>query len=119
VLKCVEDASLFTCPCTNCRKGIRTETSIVAETAQCYSTHQICVLIGYGAHAICPYLAFETCRQWRQSNRYWPPSTSWYHIVPLHAKFKTRICSKISRGLPDREPTSFVLAASLMEPCDS
>ena len=23
----------------------------------------------YGAHAVCPYLAFETCRQWRNSTR--------------------------------------------------
>ena len=54
----------------SCRKGLRTATSIVAETAQCFSTHQVAVLIGYGAHAICPYLALETCRQWRMSNRY-------------------------------------------------
>jgi hypothetical protein len=27
------------------------------------------VLIGYGAHAICPYLAYETARQWRTSSR--------------------------------------------------
>lgn len=27
------------------------------------------MLIGYGAHAICPYLAYETCRQWRTSSR--------------------------------------------------
>lgn len=52
-----------------CRKGLRTETSIVAETAQCFSTHHIALLVGYGAHAISPYLAFETCRQWRASSR--------------------------------------------------
>ena len=52
-----------------CRKGLRTETSIVAETAQCYSTHHMSLLIGYGAHAVCPYLALETCRQWRLSSR--------------------------------------------------
>lgn len=27
------------------------------------------MLVGYGAHAVCPYLAFETCRQWRASPR--------------------------------------------------
>lgn len=27
------------------------------------------MLIGYGAHAICPYLAYETARQWRLSSR--------------------------------------------------
>ena len=27
------------------------------------------MLVGYGAHAVCPYLAFESCRQWRASPR--------------------------------------------------
>lgn len=27
------------------------------------------MLIGYGAHALCPYLAYETARQWRLSSR--------------------------------------------------
>jgi glutamate synthase (ferredoxin) len=49
--------------------GRRSDTSIVAETAQCFSTHHVAVLVGYGAHAVCPYLAFETCRQWRGSKR--------------------------------------------------
>ena len=52
-----------------CRTGLRTETSIIAETAQAFSTHHIAVLVGYGAHAVVPYLAFETCRQWRASPR--------------------------------------------------
>ena len=51
------------------RRGLRTETSIVAETAQCFSTHHVALLVGYGAHAVSPYLAFETCRQWRASSR--------------------------------------------------
>lgn len=48
---------------------LRVETSIVVETAQCFNTHHLAVLIGYGAHAVCPYLAFESCRQWRMSPR--------------------------------------------------
>ena len=52
------------------RTGLRTETSIVAETAQCFSTHQLAVMVGYGAHAVCPYLAFETARQWRVASRW-------------------------------------------------
>lgn len=51
------------------RAGLRTETSLVVETAQCFSTHHIAMLVGYGAHAVCPYLAFESCRQWRSSAR--------------------------------------------------
>ncbi|MFS7907211.1 putative glutamate synthase (ferredoxin) [Helianthus anomalus] len=43
--------------------------SIVADTAQCFSTHHFATLIGYGASAVCPYLAFETCRQWCLSKK--------------------------------------------------
>ena len=51
------------------RAGLRTETSIAVETAQCFSTHHVAMLVGYGAHAVCPYLALESCRQWRASPR--------------------------------------------------
>ncbi|XP_011027226.1 PREDICTED: ferredoxin-dependent glutamate synthase, chloroplastic isoform X1 [Populus euphratica] len=51
------------------QNGLRMSTSIVADTAQCFSTHHFACLIGYGASAICPYLALETCRQWRLSKR--------------------------------------------------
>lgn len=51
------------------KAGLRTETSIVVETAQCFSTHHAAVLVGYGAHAVCPWLALESCRQWRMSSR--------------------------------------------------
>ena len=47
-----------------CAEGIRMKASIVVETAQCWSTHHFACLIGYGASAICPYLAFETTRHW-------------------------------------------------------
>ncbi len=46
------------------RAGLRLQTSLVVETAQCWSTHHFAGLIGYGASAICPYLAYETVRQW-------------------------------------------------------
>jgi glutamate synthase (ferredoxin) len=51
------------------QEGLRTQASIVADTAQCFSTHHFAVLIGYGASAICPYGALETCRQWASSDR--------------------------------------------------
>ena len=34
------------------------------DTAQCWSTHHFACAIGYGASAVCPYLALETVRQW-------------------------------------------------------
>ena len=64
----------------SCRTGLRTETSIVAETSQAFSTHHIAVLVGYGAHAVVPYLAFETCRQWRSSPRWACPYKSRYKV---------------------------------------
>lgn len=45
------------------KENLRSKTSIVVNTAQCWSTHHYAVLIGYGASAICPYMAYETIRQ--------------------------------------------------------
>ena len=46
------------------KKNLRHKASILVETAQCWSTHHFACLIGYGATAICPYLALETTRHW-------------------------------------------------------
>lgn len=42
------------------RQGTRTKTSIVLETGEARELHHFAVLIGYGANAINPYLAFES-----------------------------------------------------------
>ncbi len=42
------------------RQGTRTKVSIVLETGEPREMHHFAVLIGYGANAINPYLAFET-----------------------------------------------------------
>jgi glutamate synthase (NADPH) large chain len=42
------------------RTGLRTSTSLVVETAEAREVHHFALLIGYGASAINPYLAFET-----------------------------------------------------------
>ncbi|MEM8828240.1 MAG: glutamate synthase large subunit [Cyanobacteria bacterium P01_G01_bin.19] len=46
------------------RQGLRLRTSLIADTAQCWSTHHYACLIGYGASAVCPYLTLESVRQW-------------------------------------------------------
>ena len=51
------------------RQGLRMKTSLVVDTAQCWSTHHFACLIGYGASAVCPYLALETVRQWWSDNK--------------------------------------------------
>ncbi len=42
------------------RLGIRTQASLVIETAEAREPHHFCCLLGYGAGAINPYLALET-----------------------------------------------------------
>ena len=42
------------------REGIRTQCGLVIETGEARETHHFCLLIGYGAGAINPYVAFET-----------------------------------------------------------
>ncbi|HQH25973.1 MAG TPA: glutamate synthase large subunit, partial [Oligoflexia bacterium] len=42
------------------RDGIRTLCSLVIETGEAHEAHHFCLLIGYGAGAVNPYLVFET-----------------------------------------------------------
>lgn len=41
------------------RKGLRTEVGLVMETGEARRVHDFCLLAGYGAEAINPYLAFD------------------------------------------------------------
>ena len=47
------------------RQGLRMQTGLVVETGEAREVHHFCVLAGYGAEAINPYLAFETLEQLR------------------------------------------------------
>jgi hypothetical protein len=49
-------------------EGIRTQCSIIIETGEAREAHHFCVLIGYGASAINPYLAFETLADLHRQN---------------------------------------------------
>jgi glutamate synthase (NADPH) large chain len=49
------------------RQGLRMQTGLVIETGEAREVHHFCVLAGYGAEAINPYLAFETLEQIRSS----------------------------------------------------
>ena len=46
----------------------RMKTSIIVETGEARDTHQMACLIGFGATAVSPYLAFETVRNLIQNN---------------------------------------------------
>jgi glutamate synthase (NADPH/NADH) large chain len=47
------------------RQGLRMQTGLVIETGEAREVHHFCVLAGYGAEAVNPYLAFETLEQLR------------------------------------------------------
>lgn len=82
--------SICPCVCLSYPTGLRSDTSIVVETAQAFSTHHAAMLIGYGAHALCPYLAYETARQWRLSSRTQSLVKSgkvWHSLDPAVFKF--------------------------------
>lgn len=42
------------------REGLRTSTGLVVDTGSARETHHFALLAGYGAEAVCPWLAFET-----------------------------------------------------------
>ncbi len=42
------------------RKGLRTSTGLVVDTGSAREVHHFALLAGYGAEAVCPWLAFET-----------------------------------------------------------
>ena len=50
------------------RRGLRTSTGLVVETGEAREVHHFCVLAGYGAEAVNPYLAFELLEQIRTEN---------------------------------------------------
>ncbi len=49
------------------RQGLRMQTGLVIETGEAREVHHFCVLAGYGAEAINPYLAFETLEAMRDA----------------------------------------------------
>eukprot|EP00158_Paraphelidium_tribonemae_P009771 Partr_v1_DN28960_c0_g1_i1_m24917 putative glutamate synthase len=46
----------------------RTKISLVVETAEAREVHHMCVLLGYGADAVCPYLVLEVIQKLQNEN---------------------------------------------------
>jgi len=57
------------------REGSRTQAGLVIETGEAREAHHFCLLIGYGAGAVNPYLAFETLADMHKDNLF-PPALS-------------------------------------------
>lgn len=50
-------------------EGLRMDTGILVETGSAWSTHHYACLVGYGANAVHPYMAFETVKQWHEADK--------------------------------------------------
>ena len=51
------------------REGIRLQTGLVIETAEAREVHHFALLIGFGAAAVCPWLALDSVRELARSGR--------------------------------------------------
>jgi glutamate synthase domain-containing protein 2/glutamate synthase domain-containing protein 3 len=51
------------------QEGLRTQTSIICETDDARETHTFACLLGYGADALCPRLAFESIAELADAGR--------------------------------------------------
>jgi len=65
------------------RKGLRTSVGLVVETGEAREVHHFCVLAGYGAEAINPYLAFDTLAEMRAD---FPEEVDEHEVVHRYIK---------------------------------
>ncbi|WP_436639143.1 glutamate synthase large subunit [Microbaculum sp. FT89] len=65
------------------RKGLRTSVGLVVETGEAREVHHFCVLAGYGAEAINPYLAFDTLAEMKAD---FPEEVDEYEVVHRYIK---------------------------------
>ncbi|MCG5053505.1 MAG: glutamate synthase large subunit [Myxococcales bacterium] len=78
------------------RKGTRTRTSLVVESGEPREVHHFCLLIGYGASAINPYLAFESMHDMARVGRLkTDPAKAEKNFVKAVNKGVTKVLSKM------------------------
>ncbi|CUW40384.1 glutamate synthase, large subunit [Magnetospirillum sp. XM-1] len=74
------------------REGLRTKAGLVVETGEAREIHHMCVLAGYGAEAINPYLAFETLEEMRPNL---PEQLSSYEVQKRYIKAMAKAILKV------------------------
>ncbi|MBW7857734.1 MAG: glutamate synthase large subunit, partial [Leptonema sp. (in: Bacteria)] len=67
------------------RAGLRTRTGLVAESGEAREVHHFALLLGYGANAINPYMAYETLYELYKTNMI-PEINDFKHIVENYHK---------------------------------
>lgn len=61
------------------RAGLRTKTGIIVETGEAREVHHFALLLGFGANAINPYLAYETLA-YLVENKFLPPGLDYSSV---------------------------------------
>lgn len=78
------------------REGTRTKATLIIETGEAREVHHFCLLIGYGASAINPYLAFETLDDMiRQDMLFLEHKKAVYHYIKAVNKGVLKVMSKM------------------------
>ncbi|HXQ53471.1 MAG TPA: glutamate synthase large subunit [Stellaceae bacterium] len=78
------------------RGGLRTESGLVVETGEARQLHDFCLLAGYGAEAINPYLAFDTLAALeRELNGKLSPGEAQERYIKAIAKGILKVMSKM------------------------
>ncbi len=72
--------------------GLRTEVGLVVETGEAREVHHFCLLAGYGAEAINPYLAFDTLETIRPTL---PEALSAYEVQKRYIKALDKAILKV------------------------
>jgi glutamate synthase (NADPH/NADH) large chain len=74
------------------REGLRTSSGLVVETGEAREIHHMCLLAGYGAEAINPYVAFETLEEMRATL---PEQLSGYEVQKRYIKAMDKAILKV------------------------
>jgi len=78
------------------REGLRTEVGLVVETGEARRVHDFCLLAGYGAEAINPYLAFDTLTNYvHEKNNGLDEYTAHKNFVKAIGKGLMKVMSKM------------------------
>jgi glutamate synthase (NADPH) large chain len=77
------------------REGTRTQCGLVIETGEAREAHHFCLLIGYGAGAINPYVAFETLADMHRDKMF-PPALSFDDAKKNYIKAANKSIIKVA-----------------------
>ena len=79
------------------REGIRTKAGLAVETGEAREVHHFCLLIGYGAGAVNPYLALETVHSMTEAGQFngHRPDYAQKNFIKANEKGVLKVMSKM------------------------